>query len=86
MKLLEVAKITKNQNLDVAMSKIKPPIFWKDKAIFTLQAQKWNRKKLKKMLNQTYEIELKIKSNSQISQGILIKKLLVDMCYLANAS
>lgn len=86
MKLLEVNQIAKDSNLDNAISKIKPPIFWKDKPIFNLQARKWNRKKLKKLLNQTYQIELKIKSSSQISQSLLIKKLLVDMCCLANAS
>ena len=85
-KLLKVTQIVKDGNLDDAISKIKPPIFWKDKATFRLQAGKWNKAKIKKMLNQTYKIELKIKSNSQIAHGLLIKKLLVDMCYLANAS
>ena len=85
LKLLEVNKIAKDRNLDVAIGKLKPPIFWKDKAIFSLQAQKWNKGKLKKMLDQTYEVELKIKSNSHISQGLLIKKLLVDMCCIANS-
>tara|TARA_A100001011_G_scaffold395838_1_gene491986 strand:- start:1207 stop:2199 length:993 start_codon:yes stop_codon:yes gene_type:complete len=85
LKLLEVNKIAKDHNLDVAIGKLKPPIFWKDKAIFSLQAQKWNKGKLKKMLDQTYEVELKIKSNSHISQGLLIKKLLVDMCCIANS-
>ena len=85
-KLLEVNDIAKENDLDEAISKIKPPIFWKDKAIFRFQAKKWNSNKLKKMLDQTYKIELKIKSNSQISQGLLIKKLLVDACCLANAS
>ena len=86
MKLLEVNEITKNGKLDEAIGKIKPPIFWKDKPIFNIQAKKWNKNKLKKVLNQTYKIELKIKSNSQVSQSLLIKKLLIDMCCLANAS
>ncbi len=86
MKLLEVTEIAKDGNIEYAIGKIKPPIFWKDKAIFSLQAKKWDRYKLKKMLDQTYKIELKIKSNSQITQGLLIKKLLVDICCLANAS
>ena len=86
MKLLEVNKIAKDQNLDDAINEIKPPIFWKDKAIFGLQARKWNENKLKKILDQTYKIELKIKSNSQITHNLLIKKLLVDTCCLANAS
>ena len=86
LKLLQVTEIAKGCNLDEAIGKIKPPIFWKDKAIFSLQARKWNKNKLKKMLGQTYKVELKIKSNSQITHGLLIKKLLVDMCCLANAS
>ena len=86
VKLLEVNKNTKDGNIEGAINKIKPPIFWKDKALFSLQARKWNKVKLRKMLHQTYKIELKIKSNSQVSQSLLIKKLLVDMCCLANAS
>ena len=85
IKLLEVNKNAKDSNLDDAINKIKPPIFWKDKAIFSIQARKWKSSKLKKLLGQTYKIELKVKSNSQIKQSILIKKLLVDMCCLANA-
>ena len=85
-KLLEVTKIAKNCRLDDAIGKIKPPIFWKDKPIFSLQARKWNISKIKIILDETYKTELKIKSNSQISQGLLIKKLLVDICCLANAS
>ncbi len=85
-KLLEVTEIAKDSNLDLAINKLRPPIFWKDKEIFNLQARKWNRNKLKKIMDQTYKLELKIKSNSQISQGLLIKKLLVDICSLANAS
>ena len=86
MKLLEVNKNTRDGNIEGAINKIKPPIFWKDKALFSLQARKWNKVKLRKMLHQTYKIELKIKSNSQVSQSLLIKKLLVDICCLANAS
>ena len=86
VKLLEVAEITNNGNLDEAIGKIKPPIFWKDKPTFNLQARKWNKNKLKKMLDKTYRTELKIKSNSQITHSLLIKKLLIDMCCLANTS
>ena len=86
IKLLEVNKNTKDGNIEGAINKIKPPIFWKDKALFSLQARKWNKFKLRKMLHQTYKIELKIKSNSQVSQSLLIKKLLVDICCLANTS
>ena len=86
MKLLEVREISKEGNIENAVSKIRPPIFWKDKATFTLQARKWDKYKIKKMLEQTFMVELKMKSNSQITKGLLIKKLLIDICCLANAS
>ena len=79
-------EIAKNGDIDNATDKIKPPIFWKDKTIFNIQAQKWDIIKLKKILDQTYKLELLIKSNSQISQALLIKKLLINICCLANAS
>jgi len=86
MKLLEVIKVSENGNLDDAINKIRPPIFWKDKPIFILQARKWNKNKIEKVLDQIFKIELKIKSNPKISHNLLIKKLIVDMCCFANAS
>ena len=86
IKLLTIIDIAKSSNLETAMSEIKPPIFWKDKPIFMTQIKKWNTAKIKKILNKTFNLELTIKSNSFIDHGLLIKKLLVDMCDLANAS
>ena len=37
------------------------------------------------MINLTFKLEKKIKSNNLIEKNILIKKLLVDICSLANA-
>ena len=85
-KLLETTDLIKKTNLENAMSMIKPPIFWKDKPIFIVQAKKWNFEKIKKILNQTFNLEIKIKSNSIIQKNILMKKLLIDICELANAS
>tara|TARA_B100001057_G_scaffold499681_1_gene611275 strand:+ start:3847 stop:4833 length:987 start_codon:yes stop_codon:yes gene_type:complete len=84
-KLLALLQMKKTVSLDEAINNIKPPIFWKDKAIFNLQAKKWNIARIKKTLNKTYDLELKIKSNSLIDHKLLIKKLLVDICSLANA-
>jgi hypothetical protein len=38
------------------------------------------------MQETTYNLELKIKSNAQADKNLLIKKLLIDICELANAS
>jgi DNA polymerase III subunit delta len=85
-KLNEISNLIKTTNLEDAISSIKPPIFWKDKANFTQQAKKWDTKKIRKILAKTYNVEIEIKSNSMIEKNILIKKLIIDMCNLANAS
>ena len=86
MKLNETSKIAEQSSIDEAINVVKPPIFWKEKPIFKKQLLKWNSKKLKKIQNVTYNLEIEIKSNAQINKNILIKKLLVDICELANAS
>jgi DNA polymerase III subunit delta len=80
------AKIAKQTSVDEAINNAKPPIFWKEKPIFKKQLLKWNSQKIKKILNITYDLEIEIKSNIQKNKDILIKKLLVDICELANAS
>ncbi len=84
-KLKEAITASRSLNLEDAISSLRPPIFWKDKANFTIQAKKWNSDKIKNILNKTYSLEIKIKSNSTANGDILIKKLLVDICGVANA-
>jgi len=86
-RLIDLSKIddtNKSTTLEEKMDKIKPPIFWKDKPFFIQQSKKWNKHKIRKALSETYNLELRIKSNSLVDQGILIKKLIVDICELAN--
>ena len=84
-KLAEVIKISKNTNLENAISLIKPPVFWKDKPLFISQSKKWSSSKIKEILNKTYNLEIEIKSNSVLNKNILMKKLLIDICQLANS-
>ena len=58
----------------------------KEKPIFLAQAKTWNKPKLNKALSMTYSSEIKMKSNSEINKTILLKKLIVDICNLANAA
>ncbi len=83
-KLYQIKKI-KNENLEIAINNLRPPIFWKDKPHFMTQAKKWNEKKLKRILNRTFEIEKKIKSNSTINKQTLLKELVVNICETANS-
>ena len=86
-RLLKLLEINRNQgNIEEAINNIRPPIFWKDRKNLISQARFWDKKKLKSIIKNTYEIEIKMKSASSINTNILIKKLLVDLCELANAS
>tara|TARA_B100001063_G_C16743622_1_gene546226 strand:- start:228 stop:1217 length:990 start_codon:yes stop_codon:yes gene_type:complete len=84
-KLAEIIVLAKNNTLEMALDKIKPPIFWKEKANFLYQAKKWNLIKIKKILNKSYDLEIKVKSDPTIKKNVLIKKLIVDICEVANA-
>ena len=86
IRLLELYKEDSGKtNIVSKINKLKPPIFWKDKENFAKQALKWSKKKVNYALENNYNLEIKLKSNSSISKNILIKKLMVDLCNLANA-
>lgn len=84
-KLLKILTSDNGKDLESTINKIKPPIFWKDRPILSAQALKWNIDKIKKLLSETYNIELKIKTSSSVNNKVLIKKLIVDICCLANS-
>ena len=84
-KLQEFIKISKNSKLEEAIKELRPPIFWRDKPIFLLQAKKWSVSKIKKILIEIYCIENKIKSNFMIVPNSLVKKLMLDICNTANS-
>ena len=80
---IELSNKKKNEDI---LSEMRPPIFWKDKPIFLNQIKKWNQKKIINALNRTFKLEIMIKSKPNIKQNILIKKAILDICNLANAS
>ena len=85
IKLEEINSIKDNANIEETINKIKPPVFWKDKPNLISQIKKWKTKNIKEALRNIYNLELKIKTNSAINNNILIRKLIIDLCNLANA-
>ncbi len=72
-RLLNLAINSKpDKNFDEAISKFKPPIFWKEKPYVKKQLINWSATELKKLINDINEIELLSKKNSQISQSLLL--------------
>ena len=82
--LLELKKETID-NLENSLNKLRPPIFWKDKPNFINQAKKWDKNKIKKALNRSYDIELKIKSDNSIKKDLLLKAFIIELCQVANS-
>ena len=63
-KILRLAEeFQSNNNLELTISKAKPPIFWKDKDITKQQLKKWSPENLKKLIYRLNDIELDIKKN-----------------------
>ena len=84
-RLKEVYDNNKGNNLENVVSNLKPPIFWKDKANFIAQVKKWNKSKINWMIKETHNLEINLKTESGLNKNMLIKKLIVDLCKIANA-
>ena len=54
--------------------------------MFLAQAKIWSNDKLSKALSMTYDTELTMKYSSEINKNIILKKLIIDVCNLANAA
>ena len=63
--------VDEKNNIEQAVSAIKPPIFWKDKPIVIQQIRSWKQEHLKNLIYKTNDIELLIKKNSTIAKNIL---------------
>jgi len=63
--------VDQKNNIEQAISKCKPPVFWKDKPIVIQQISSWNKNLLKDLIYKTNEIELLIKKNSVLAKNIL---------------
>ena len=70
LKKLKLELETK-KSTDVVISSYKPTIFWKDKDIIKQQLKIWSLSQLRSLINETNDMELLIKKNSQISNQII---------------
>ena len=86
-RLRRLSEVNAKKALDIenSINELKPPIFWKDKPNFILQAKKWSLSKIRKVQEKTFNLEVIIKANSLINKEFLIKKLILDICLLANS-
>jgi len=63
--------INEKDNIEVAISSFKPPIFWKDKPLVIQQIKAWGKNELENLIYETNEVEFLVKKNSTTGKNIL---------------
>ena len=85
-KILRLAEeFQSNNNLELTISKAKPPIFWKDKDITKQQIKEWSPENLKKLIYKLNEIELDIKKNINNSIHLVTNFILEQLSTKSNS-
>ena len=81
VKLLEIHKLNStHRNINDALSKVKPPIFWKDKPVFLNMLQKWDKQRVIRALEYLNKIEKSIKINSSLNNLTIVKNSITNIC------
>ena len=85
LRIKEVYDNNEKDNLENVVSNLKPPIFWKEKANFIAQVKRWDKSKINEMIKETHDLEINLKTDTVLNKNMLLKKLIVDLCKVANA-
>ncbi len=81
IKLLDIHKQNiVNKNFEITISKMRPPIFWKDKPIFLRLLKKWDKQRVICALEYIGEAEKKIKSSSSFNGLTIVKNSITNIC------
>ena len=71
-------------DINQAITKFKPPIFWKDKEITKQQLSGWKPENIQKLIYKIIEIELSIKKNLNNSLNITTDFLINQTSTVSN--
>ena len=79
-------ELKKEKNIEKAIDKIKPPIFWKDKPTFYRQIRRWNSEKLEQARRILFDAEIQLKVNANLNNNTLIKNLIINLYQKASST
>ena len=79
-------QLKKEKNIEKAVDKIKPPIFWKDKPTFYRQIRRWNSEKLGQARRILFDAEIQLKVNANLNNNTLIKNLIINLYQKASST
>jgi len=71
-----ISEFKKNNNIDLTISKARPPVFWKEKEITKKHIKNWKAEEIKKIIYELNILESTIKKNYNNSMNILIDFIL----------
>ena len=81
IKLLDIHKQNvKNNDFNITISKMKPPIFWKDKPVFNRLLKKWDISSVIDALRYLGQTEKKLKKNSNLNNLTMVKNSITNIC------
>ena len=58
-------------NIEVAISSFRPPIFWKEKDLIKQQLKNWSLPQIRILIREIGDLELLVKKNSELSTRII---------------
>lgn len=81
LKLLEIHKMKDVQdNFDVTINKLRPPIFWKDKPTYLKLLKTWDKSRVLGAINYLSKIDNNMKSNSNFDKLTMVKNSITNIC------
>ncbi len=69
-----------HKDLEIALNKMRPPIFWKDKPTYLKLLKKWDKKRVLEAIIYLGKIEKEIKNNSSIDQLAIVRNSITNIC------
>ena len=81
IKLLDIHKQNvQNNDFNVTISKMKPPIFWKDKPVLHRLLKKWDLPSVLDALKYLGQTEEKLKKNVNLNNLTIVKNSITNIC------
>ena len=81
IKLLEIHKTNESfDDFNVTITKMRPPIFWKDKPVYLKLLKRWHKQSILEALEHLGHTEEKLKKNSSLNSLTMVKNSILNIC------
>ena len=81
VKLLEIHRTNENfGDFNITITKMRPPIFWKDKPVYLKLLKRWHKQSILEALEYLGHTEEKIKRNSSLNSLTMVKNSILNIC------